>query len=102
MNLTKERKVIEEWISKWSEEGSGWNNLDIDSSTYWKKRDTVGSLEDYYFSNITEIQEELHNLWKNDRQFKELEEVLSVAILKARKRTKEETPIELVDYVYIF
>ena len=99
MNLTKEKKIIKEWVSKHSEDKGEWDVFYQDKNSYWKQRESTNGIEEYDISNLTDIQNELKKILEKYDSFQEIEKVLSVAILKSCRDEIEED-VYITDWVY--
>ena len=100
MNLTNEKEKIKQWVEQNKIDNGEWKTFPGEENTYWKQRKTTAGIEEYDFSTIRDVKEKLHNQWKEEEMFQEIEQVLSVAALKVKE--KEETEAELPVYVYVF
>lgn len=100
MNLIKEKDKIKEWAKEKAVINQEWKFSSNNEESCWKLRKETTGIEEYDFSTLIELKEKLHEQWKGEEIFNDIEQTLAIAAIRACEI--ETGAGEIPTYVYVF
>lgn len=90
----KEKEKIYQWACAYEKSDPGlthsvFTGKDEKQSTYFTACKNTVHLKEYGFDTVTELKDQLKNLWENEPYMQEMITVVCVATFKNRNRTRE-------------